>query len=158
MRGIQRALRCQRQADTMNRERILLQRIQPGMGSPAGAHVVLGMNLEKPQRRARRHQLTHMLRLEADTDGHLVEGRIALTEIRTAGGRGWLVHEDLSRRRTSGGGVAPGHRTSSSGGCPGKSEPTPRRDAYLISSRLPVPLGVSMEVQVPSGTSFQALP
>ena len=67
MGGIERPLAADRQADAMDRERIdRAQRGERGVGRPAGAEIVFGMDFEKAERRPFGDQTRAVLGLETD--------------------------------------------------------------------------------------------
>ena len=67
MLAIERLRRPDRQPDAMQRKRIeSADRFKAAMGRPAGAHIVLGVDFEEPQRRPVAKDFIDVLRLQAN--------------------------------------------------------------------------------------------
>src|SRR6266513_1502447 len=132
MVAIERPHRADRQPDTMHRQRIAFsQSSKLRMRRSARAHVILGVNLDEPDRVCRRENVAKMRGLEADAGA----GR----QIR------YTEHLQIPALRIAEMKEARGIRA-------------PRIAQDLIGSSEPAPFGVLIVAQVPFTTYFQALP
>src|SRR5882724_1424504 len=133
MVAIERPHRTNRQPDAMHRQRIAFaQRAELRVRRPAGAHVVLGVNLEESDRLRSGEDVVKMRGLEAD-----------------AGTRGQIRDDGHSY-------IPAVRRPKKEEARAGRRAPLLAQD--LIGSSEPVPFGVLIVAHVPFATYFQALP
>ena len=91
MGEVERFGRADRQADAVQRKRIeRADRLEPPVRRPAGAHVVLGVDLEETEAWPALQDRGEMLRLEADADAAgAISAGLALN--RNSSGSLWVV-------------------------------------------------------------------
>jgi hypothetical protein len=150
MRAIEAVGRADRQADPMKRKRVAGANLAEHVVRwPAVTHVVFGVNLEEMDCVAAGQHVVGMLMFEPDPDA--IGG-----EQRPSGIIGARLHGGALEKWC-------GFRLSWAGRrqtfiCRRHVRPPTWGQLRLIGSSEPVPAGVVMVVQVPLGTSRQALP